>query len=397
MARPIRVLVYSSFYPSAALPRHGIFLENRIRNLVASGTVDVRVVCPVPWFPIAARWAGSYGAFARVPQRDVRHGIEVFYPRFPLIPRIGMNLAPWTMAAATAGTIRRLVRDGFDFDVLDAYYFFPDGVAAAVLAKRFRKPLMITAFGTDINLIPQYALPRRMIQWSGSRAQGMTAVCQALQDAMVALGMPQERMRVVLHGVDLQLFRPPADRAALRARLGMNRRTLVSVGHLIERKGHHIAIGALAKLADVDLVIAGDGPEDQSLRSLAQRLGVADRVRFLGHVDQTKLPDYFGAADALVLASSREGIANVLLESMACGTPVLATRIWGTPEVVNVPEAGVVLEGRSEAALATAFATLFQHYPDRALTRRHAERFTWEQTSTDHLAVMRAAIERPIG
>jgi glycosyltransferase involved in cell wall biosynthesis len=389
-----RVLIYSSLYPSDARPRHGIFLENRVRSLVASGKADVRVVCPVPWFPFKGSWAGEYGAYARTPNRAVRHGIEVRYPRFPLIPRFGMSLAPWSMAAATADALRELQSEGFDFDVLDAYYFYPDGVAAASLARKFRKPLMITAFGTDINLIPQHALPRRMIQWAGARADGITSVCQALLDAMVELGISDERMRVVLHGVDLNLFRPPADRAALRAKLGLTRRTLLSVGHLIERKGHHIPIGALPKLEGVELYIAGDGPEERNLRNLAQTLGVAERVKFLGHVDQTRLPDYFGAADALVLASSREGIANVLLESMACGTPVLATRIWGTPEVVNVPAAGVVLDDRSVASLVKAYGELFAHYPDRAQTRVHAERYTWEQTSVDHLAVMRTALAR---
>ena len=116
------------------------------------------------------------------------------------------------------------------------------------------------------------------------------------------------------------------------------------------------------------------------------------RVRFLGHLDQEDLKDYYSVADALVLASSREGIANVLLESMACGTPVIATAVWGTPEAVNVPEAGVLMRERSAGALVEAARQLFDHYPDRAATRRHAAGFQWEQTSREHLQVLHRAL-----
>lgn len=388
----LKLLVFASLYPSAALPRHGIFTENRIRSLVASGEVEVRVVCPTPWFPALPGAGGRYAAYARVPERDLRHGIEVHYPRFPVIPKIGAALTPLLLARALDRPLRRLIAGGFDFDLLDAYYFYPDGVAAARLARRLGKPLMITAYGNDISFHPESPLERRMIVSAGRQAARMTAVCQALRSAMIDLGMDGSRIDVVLHGVDLDLFQPPADRAGLRARLGATRRTLLSVGHLIERKGNHVTVAALPAMPEAELWIVGDGEEEQPLRALAARLGVADRVRFVGHVDQRQLPEYYGAADALVLASSREGIANVLMEAMACGTPVLATRVWGSPEVVTSSAAGVLIEERSPESLAAAYRELFANYPDRAATRRHAEHFSWERTTADHLAAVRRAL-----
>jgi glycosyltransferase involved in cell wall biosynthesis len=379
----LKLLVFASLYPSVALPRHGIFTENRIRSLVASGEVDVRVVCPTPWFPALPGAGGRYSAYARVPERDLRHGIEVHYPRFPVIPKIATALTPLLLAHALERPLRELVAGGFDFDLLDAYYFYPDGVAAARLARRLGKPLMITAYGNDISFHPESPLERRMIVAAGRQAVRMTAVCEALRTAMIGLGMDGERIDVVLHGVDLQLFRQPTDRAALRARLGATRRTLLSVGHLIERKGNHVTVAALPAMPDAELWIVGDGAEEQPLRALAARLGVAD---------QRQLPDYYGAADALVLASSREGIANVLMESMACGTPVLATRVWGSPEVITTSAAGVLVEERTPESLAAAYRTLFANYPERAATRRHAERFSWERTTADHLAAVRRAL-----
>ena len=157
--------------------------------------------------------------------------------------------------------------------------------------------------------------------------------------------------------------------------------TLLSVGYLIARKGHELVIQALKQLPDATLLIAGEGPERERLGEIAQQSGVADRVQFLGRLGYSKLADYYGAADVLVLASSREGWANVLLESMACGTPVVATRIWGTPEVVSQACAGQLVEERTPQALANGIRVLLARYPDRSDTRRYAEQFSWDATT----------------
>lgn len=390
-SRP-RILIFSSLYPDAARPVNGIFTENRVRSLVTTEELDLRVVCPVPWFPLATDWFGSYATFGRVAKRETRYGLDVRYPRFPLIPKIGMNIAPWLMARSLIGPLRRLIAEGFDFDVIDAYYFYPDGVAAAILARALEKPLIITAYGTDINLIPRWSIPRRQIIWAAKQANAMTAVCEALKNEMIRIGIDGDRINVVVHGTDFETFRPPGNKAELRDQLGIQRRALLSVGHLIERKGHHIAIQALAQLPDAELLIIGEGNKDWLCR-IAENAGVADRVRFVGYVDQKQLSNYYGAADALILASSREGMANVLLESIACGTPVVATGIWGTTEVITTPAAGRIISERTPEAIAAGCRALFDDYPDRAATREHAKQFTWARTARDHLAIVHDILE----
>jgi glycosyltransferase involved in cell wall biosynthesis len=143
------------------------------------------------------------------------------------------------------------------------------------------------------------------------------------------------------------------------------------------------------------LLIAGAGPEQPALKSLAQRVGVADRVRWLGVVPQTELKWWYSAADVLVLCSSREGWANVLLESMACGTPVIATNIWGTPEVVSSPAAGLLMTSRDATSLATAWVQLQNHRPARTATRAHAEIFSWETTTQGQLDLF-SRITKPL-
>ena len=385
----LKILSFSTLFPNAVQPRHGIFLEHRLAHLAHAGAVSIRHVAPVPYFPSGHPRFGRYAQFARVPDADVRAGLPVTYPRFPLLPKVSMSAAPWLLAAATLRHLRRIRRSGFDFDLIDAYYLYPDGVAAAALARILGKPLLLTAFGSDVSQIPAYALPRRALLWAARQAPLMTVVCQALKDELVRLGVPAARMRVVLHGVDLRLFQPPADRAALRNSLGLTGPTLISVGHLIDRKGHDFAIRAMPDLPGHTLLIVGDGPREAALRQLAYGLGLGERVRFLGHVDQARLPALMGAADALVNCSDREGIANVLIEAMACGTPVAATAVWGSPEAVTTPAAGVLLRERSAAALVDGIRALQAVPPDRAATRRHAETFTWERTAAEHLQAIR--------
>lgn len=361
-------------------PSHGIFVETRLRYLLASGALSAKVVAPVPWFFSSNPAFGEYAGFARTPRQEFRNGIDVYHPRYLLMPKLGMSTAPYSIAAGVSGLLAQVQRDGFDFDLIDAHYFYPDGIAAVMLGKRLKKPVIITARGTDLSLIPKYRLPRAMIQWAVREAAAMITVCAALKTTLVELGADDRKVTVLRNGVDLVRF-APGDRDTQRRGLNLTTRTLLSVGHLIERKGHDIVIKALALMENTHLLIVGAGPEEAALRRIAADLGVASRVRLVGAVEQQALKDYYGAADALVLASSREGWANVLLEAMACGTPVVASDVWGTPEVVAAPEAGVLMKERTPQALATAVEQLFSHLPERASTRRYAEQFSWDATT----------------
>jgi len=387
----VKLLTYTTLWPNNAQPTHGVFVENRLRELVKAG-VETRVVAPVPWFPAKARIFGRYADFAKVVATERRHGIEIAHPRYPLLPKMGMTLAPYSLYRNSIETLHRVRRAGYDFDAIDAHYFYPDGVAAAWLGRHFDRPVVITARGTDLNLIPEHRLPRRMIRLAAERAAGLITVCAALKDSLVALGVSPERITVLRNGVDLTLFRP-LDRETARRNLDLTRPTLLSVGALIPRKGHDLVIRAMRDLTDFDLLIAGEGPEKETLRGLAANEGVSDRVRFLGRVAHEDLPGIYSAADALVLASSREGWANVLLEAMACGTPVIASDVWGTPEVVTCREAGLLLRARTPEGIVAAARDLFAAPPDRGETRAYAERFSWDETTQGQIALFRRVVD----
>ena len=395
MSRPVRILLFSTLYPSSVRPGHGIFVETRLRELLRGGGVEARVMAPVPWFPSSHPRFGSYAEMAAIPTRETWNGIDVLHPRYPLLPKIGMTLAPALLAAACLKPMRRLIESGFDFDVIDAHYYYPDGVAAAWLGRHLGKPVTITARGSDLNLIGLHALPRRMMNWAGNQATASIGVCKALVDVLRDWGIEDARLHTMRNGVDLRRFQPQPQTVARRVTGASGAPLLLSVGHLVELKGHHLVIDALAQLVlrypDARLVIIGAGEERQRLEQRAQDRSVPSRVTFTGAIPNDQLAAWYSAADMLVLASSREGWANVLLEAMACGAPVVATDTGGTREVIS-DQVGVLVRERSAEAIAAGVEKLIDMAPARAAVRAYAEGFSWDATSEQQLLLFRRMV-----
>ncbi|MDC0609952.1 glycosyltransferase family 4 protein [Vibrio sp.] len=381
----MKILTISTLFPYQNNPKHGVFVETRLKNLRTHfPDIEAKVIAPIPYFPLKGKIFGSYSQYACAPKFEVRYGIDVFHPRYLVVPKIGMTLTPLTLEQAIYKQAKALLDSGYDFDLIDGHYFYPDGVAIANVAKRLNKPFTVTARGTDINLIPKFAGPKKKIQDVLLRSDHNMAVCEALRQEMISLGTPESKVSTLRNGVDLELFsyKDSKQQKVLRSKLKLPKDSpiIISAGHLIERKGHHLVIEALTRLPDVTLLIAGDGPEKKSLEKQCQNLNVSKRIRFLGSLSQNQLADYYGASNALILASSREGWANVLLESMACGTPVVATNLWGTPEVVQNSDAGLLVD-RDSLSISNGIQELLSMNITRENTRAYAENFKWFSTS----------------
>jgi glycosyltransferase involved in cell wall biosynthesis len=380
------LLTFTSLYPNEAAPRHGIFVENRLRHLLATKAATSRVLAPVPYFPSAHPIFGAWARHAAAPAAEQRFGIDILHPRYLAIPRVGMSMAPYFLYRAAARALAGLLRRGHRFDLIDAHYLYPDGVAATWLSRRFGLPVVLTARGSDVTHWPDYTIPRRLIRVACARADAIITVSAGLRDALARLGVAPARVTILRNGVDLAAF-APRDRAAARKTLGLDGPTLLSVGGLIARKGHDLTIAALAELPGWRLLIAGEGPAHASLLALAGRLGVGDRVRLLGSWPHEDLATLYSAADIFVLSSAREGFANVLLESIACGTPVVASPIPGNDEAVRSRAAGLIAAARTPGAIADAVRALHADPPDRAATRAYAAGFGWDPVSQGQLQV----------
>jgi glycosyltransferase involved in cell wall biosynthesis len=391
----MRILTFTTLYPNAAKPQHGVFVETRLRQLVASGEVEARVLAPVPYFPFTSGRFEPYATFARAPREETRFGIEIDHPRYLTLPKVGMSAAPLLLYQGARRALARLLRAGHRFDLIDAHYFYPDGVAAVMLGRRFGLPVTVTARGTDINLFPHFAVPRRLICRAARQADGVIAVSEALAQKLVGLGLERQRITVLRNGVDPEVFRPVAPYAS--SEVPLRRPLAVSVGNLVPLKGHDLAISMLTRVPELSLWVVGAGPERGRLETLAQGLGVAGRVRFLGAVPYEEMPAVYSAADLLVLASEREGWPNVLLEAMACGARVVTTDVSDVRNVVNAPEAGVWVGDRSAGSLARAAQQVLSTDITREATRAFALSYSWEATTRGQLDLYRQILNRRLG
>src|SRR5262249_40405810 len=175
------------------------------------------------------------------------NGLRIDHPRFGLLPKIGMSLAPITLFAGVLPLIRRQIAKGEDFDLIDAHYFYPDGVAGVLLGWALKKPVVVTARGDDLDLISTYRFPRRWIQWAAKHAAGLITVSNGLKRRLIELGTSPNRIRVLRNGVDTTTFHPQ-DREAVRRDLGFTRPTILAVGNLVPKKRHVMLVEALREL-----------------------------------------------------------------------------------------------------------------------------------------------------
>ncbi len=383
-AARMKVLVFSSLYPNAVQPNLGVFVENRTRRLADAG-VEVQVIAPIF---IAMGPLGKLKRFAKdlPPETQVRHGLTVHHPRVPHLPGAWSH-NPAAMAKACAAPLERLRRT-FAFDVIDAHFFFPDGVAAARLAERLKVPCMITSRGSDVTDWPNRPQAKKMILEAATKAQALAGVSAALCAKMAALGMDPAKTHILRNGVDLEHF-ALLDRAAAKLKYNANDKCIVSVAALVPLKSHHVTIAAVAKTPGAQLLIAGEGPERANLEKQIADLNVGDRIKLLGAVAHADLPTLFNAADIFVLSSTREGLPNVVLEAIACGTPVIATPVGGTVEVLDDPQAGIMYPVGDVIALTAALAKMFENPLDRLAVRKSAERFSWGATTTAQIKLLR--------
>jgi teichuronic acid biosynthesis glycosyltransferase TuaC len=391
----MKILTFTSLFPNGVQRELGVFIYQRTVHLAQLPSNEVEVVAPVPYFPSWMR-VRPWDAYGQVPRDEITGGLRSSHPRYPLLPGIFMPLHGWLMFLGCLNHVRKLHRQS-GFDCIDAHYVYPDGFAAVLLGDALGIPTFVSARGTDINVFPEFWIIRPMIRWTLRRAAGLIAVSEAMSKRILALEAVEGKIRVIPNGVDLRRFHP-TDRNEARKRLGISEegQILVSVGSLKAVKRHELLIRAVRRVSErypkLRLYIVGKGPLHSQLEVQVEEMGLAGRVFLVGDRPHDELCLWFNAADVSCLASASEGCPNVLMESMACGTPVVATKVGGIPEIVRLPELGRLVNGDPESLAGGIVTALGQNW-DRNLLAEHAQQRDWVLVAKEADEFMRSRLE----
>ena len=377
-------------------------MKERVCHIAARDDCDVRVVSPVPYFPPLKAFERWY-EFSQIPKHETVGGLSVERPRYYLLPRIGSYYHGRELARAGRKVIDRL-RPEFDFDLIDSHFVFPDGVAAARLADRYNKPLVITCRGEDILSFPDLPVVGDQIRQAIQRADALIAVSHEIGEAIATHGGDPEKIHVIPNGVDVDRFRPIDSSQARRdLDLPADRPIILSVGTLMERKGFHLLVDAIPEIRkthpDVLVLIVGGiarHGEDYTkvIEDRIAKHGIADNVRLVGSLPPQELPKWYSAATISALMTSREGCPNAVTESLACGLPVVATPIGEIPYLVNDPALGVVLKERTAEEAARGITVALSTEWDRTVIRKSFENRSWHQTATEVNRVFREVLRK---
>lgn len=388
-APPLRVLSIATLFPDAARPNFGLFVEKSLRALAAQPGIDLTIVAPVglPPFPLSLH--KRYRALRDLPRSESWNGLTVLRPRFTLIPRIGARFNPGQAARAILSAVH-----GQSFDVVDAQFFYPDGPAAMRIADALDLPFSVKARGADISHFGHDPATRSQVIETGAKAAGLLAVSAAMRGDMADIGIDAQKIAVHYTGIDTARFHP-GDRASARAALAMDDApAILTVGALIPRKGQALVIEALPLLPGLHYWLAGAGEEESRYRALARAIGVDHRVHFMGPVANANLPRLYRAADAFVMPSASEGLANAWVEAIACGTPIIISEAGGAAELVTSPVAGRIV-ARSPKAIADAVQAILASPPSPAdVAASLGDRFDWDRNGRELAAHLRRCAAR---
>ncbi|MEW6378713.1 MAG: glycosyltransferase family 4 protein [bacterium] len=375
----MKVLVYTTLFPNHHQPNNNIFIKKRMFHFAQLRNCEIKVVAPIPYCPPLPVFGKKY-QYSQIKKYELMNNIEVFHPRYPLVPKISMPFHGFAMYLSTIGLIKKISKV-FPFDLIDGHYIFPDGLAALLCSKCINRPLVLSARGSDINQFTRFKSIKPMIRYTLNQADHVISVCNALKQEMTDLGIDEKKISVIPNGVDIDIFYP-IDKEEARRKLLINQdhKVIVSVGSLIPRKGFHIILetlpGLIQRDAKIHLYIIGEGHYRSSLEKQIKDLHLDRHVTLVGEVANDELKFWYSSADVFCLASSREGWANVIMESLACGTPVVATRVYGAPEIITSAAVGILVDSTPQS-LSEGLKTALETAWNRESIHAHVKNRTW--------------------
>ena len=385
----MKVLTFTTLFPNKIKPNNAIFVYHRMAAVAKYHPVELKVIAPVPFFPpfrINKKWY----EFSCIPKQENISGFDVFHPSYVVIPKIGMSLYGLSMFAGTLKTAKKLYKE-FPFDIIDAHFAYPDALAAVLLGKYFKKPVVISTRGTDINLYTRFPLIKSLLRYALNSASHIISVCNDLKQIMLSMGVHVD-ISVIPNGIDPKYFKAlPMNQCRKQLNLPQDRKIVLSVGSLTEGKGHHVLIKAVSHILESGerpplLCILGSGPMRNNLEELITEYNLTPYVKLIEEVKNQELNKWYSAADLFCLATAREGWPNVVSESLSCGTPVVATAANGIPEIIISDQYGFLVS-RTPDNFAEKIQYSLKHNWDRPKISKFGRQRSWKDVAIEVYSV----------
>lgn len=378
----LKVLVITNLFPNHYEPRRGMYNLQLFTAL--SKFVDIMIVAPIPYYPGMSLFSGlaNSGRVKDINKVEMINNLKVLHPRYLSIPKVGRSLYGYLFYFSIYKLIREIKRD-FDFDIILSPWAYPDGFASFLIARKLDVPFFIHILGTDINDYTKYFLRRKMIVKALRASNKVIAMSKALREKVIGYGIPEEKVMVNYNGVNRDIFNDTnKEDARHELNLDSNKRHILFVGNLVPVKGLEYLIQAVSLLLNnekipTDLHIIGQGHLKAALEKLVKNKGLANNVNFLGEKNHEEISLYMKACTVLCLPSMNEGVPNVLLEAMSCGTPVVASRVGGIPEVVVSEKLGILTPPKDVKSLAMALSAALNKEWNYKEIRNYTEKFSW--------------------
>lgn len=355
-------------------------------------------MAPVPYCPPLPGFV-QHTCFRPVPSRREVNGVEVWHPRFLTGP--GYSLHSFEASLYYRGVHRQVeqLRREFPFDLLHAHFSYPDGVVAARLGCCYRVPVLITEHAPWLPWMERYPRVRHQAVWAFRESILLIAGSRYVLDTILPFTGEAGRLRVIPIGVDGSVFTLPLEG-------GRDPDQVLYVGRIHFVKGVDVLLRAMRHLINrrprTRLVLVGGSffrdyrLQEERLRRLARDLGLEGHVRFVGMRSQWEVAEYMRGSALLVLPSRAESFGAVLVEALACGTPVVATRSGG-PEDIVTEEVGALVPPEDPEALARGIERILEtreRYHPMRLRTYALERFAWERVARRTFDVYVEAVER---
>lgn len=382
----LRVLLITNLFPNPQDYLRGIFVFNMVKELRKK--CNVKIISPLPWIPVFLKNTKKYQQIAAVSKEYTIDGIEIYSPKYLAIPKAGA-FHTFSLFLSLLGIVNKLKTD---IDIINVHWVFPDGVAVSWLAKLFNKSCVLSARGCDINLYTQYLFRKPQIVSSLKKANKITAISTNQKDVIKELGIEDDKVTVIRNGVDSNSFNIKS-KSKCRHTLSIdsNDKIIIFVGQIIEVKGFNYLIKAIKMLNEKGLnkykvKAIGEGHLRPNFEKIIKEFDLQESITFIGEKSREEIPLWFGACDLLCLPSIREGCPNVILEALASGRPVIASKVGGIPELVN-DRNGILFEKGNVEQLANALTRALEREWDSQIIQDTIKEYTWESIANQYLNV----------